>query len=134
MAEDPEIETAALVIEDLLRLVEPEKRAAVLAKAVAAEDAERKEREARGFSFKLIDAGDPEQWERWKASPGFRYWNRIMRFKARLIYVFTRNVTNNHSAADAAKLLFSRHQMAPGSGYLSEYLDDLPRPRLTAAE
>ena len=133
MAEDPEIETAALVIKDLLRLVEPEKRAAVLAKAVAAEDAEREEREARGFSFKVIDAGDPEEWERYRASPGFRYWNRVMRFKARLIYVFTRNVTNNHSPAKAAELLFGRHQMAPGSGYLTEYIDDLPR-RLTAAE
>jgi hypothetical protein len=67
-------------------------------------------------------------------SPGLRYWNMVMQFKARLIYVFIRNITNNHSPAEAARLLFTRHQTAPGSGYLSDYLDDLPRPRLTAAE
>jgi hypothetical protein len=37
MTWDPEIETAAAGIEHLLRLVAPEKRAAVLAKAIAAE-------------------------------------------------------------------------------------------------
>jgi hypothetical protein len=123
--EDAEIETAALVIEHLLHLVTPDKRSAVLARAVENE----KEREEHGGRLNVIDAGDPEEWKRYQASPGFRYWNSIMQFKARLVYVFTRNITNNHSAADAAELLFARHRMAPGSGYLAEYIDRLPRPR-----
>ena len=54
-----------------------------------------------------------------------------MQFKARLVYVFTRNIRKNHSPANAAKLLFTRQRMAPGSGYLADYLDKLPRRRLT---
>jgi hypothetical protein len=125
--EDAEIETAAVVIEHLLHLVTPDKRAAVLARAVENEKAEQKEREKHN-GFNVIDVSDPEEWKRHQASPGFRYWNDVMQFKARLVYVFTRNITNNHSAADAAGLLFARHQMAPGSGYLEEYIDRLPRP------
>jgi len=133
MTEDAEIETAAVVIEHLLRLVDPEKRAAVLAKAIAAEDADREERQAAGGRIKFLSFSE-ESTAKWLASPAMRNWHDIMAFKARLAYVFIRNIRNNHSPKDAAKLLFERHRMAPGSGYLEEYIDDLPRPDLAAAE
>jgi hypothetical protein len=60
-------------------------------------------------------------------SPGLRYWNDIMRFKARVICTFVRNITNNHAPKVAAQLLFRHQHDVPGSGYLEGYLDDLPR-------
>jgi hypothetical protein len=51
----------------------------------------------------------------------------IMQIKARLAYTFIRTIRNNHSPAGAARLLFQYHRNAPGSGYLQQYLDDLPR-------
>jgi hypothetical protein len=116
--EDAEIETAAAVIEDLLFLMPPEKRAAVLAKATQTEAKERIEQEKNGgLNFIRFDNDE------WMQSPGIRYWHDIMRFKAQVIYTFTRNITNNHSKEDAAKLLFSQQRNCSGSGYLEQYLD-----------
>lgn len=119
MTQDAETETAALVIEDLLDLLPPEKRAAALAKAVAVENARGERRKTDPLEMEFLDDGFSE---RFMKSPSFRYWNRVMRLKARLIYVFTRNITNNHSPEDAARLLFERHHNVAGSGWLSEYL------------
>jgi hypothetical protein len=117
-------EAVAEVIESvLLYLLPPDKRAVALAIAVKAEDAERAEREAAG-GFPLIKVFDPDEMQN---SPGICHWNSIMQLKARLVYVFVRNITNNHSKADAARLLFQWHHNAPGSGHLEEYIDDLPR-------
>jgi hypothetical protein len=115
--EDGEIETAAAVIEDLLFMVSPEKRAAVLTRALEVETAESAKRATNPFG--LVDFSD----DSWKQSPGFRYWHCVMRFKARVIYTFTRDITNNHSEEDATKLLFSQQRGRPGSGYLEHYLD-----------
>jgi hypothetical protein len=67
-------------------------------------------------------------------SPGMRHWHDIMRFKARVICTFVRNVRNSHSPAVAAQLLFRRQPHVPGSGYLEEYIDDLPRSRFRSGE
>jgi hypothetical protein len=112
-------EAVAEVIEDvLLYLLPPDKRAAALAIAVKAEEAERAQREAAGGFSPSVTAFDLQK---------SRHRNSVMRLKARLVYVFVRNITNNHSNADAASLLFQWHRHAPGSGYLKEYIDDLPR-------
>jgi hypothetical protein len=39
--------------------------------------------------------------------------------------VFARNIRNNHSPADAAKLLFAEHRYGTGSGYLGDYINAL---------
>lgn len=41
-------------------------------------------------------------------------------------YAFIRDIRNNNSPADAARLLFGRRHAGPGSGWLGDYLDDLP--------
>jgi hypothetical protein len=123
--EDAEIQVAAEVIADLLDLIEPEKRLAALAIAIKAEEAERKEREAHG-GFRIFTF-DETSTKEFLQSPGMRYWNHIMRFKARAICMFVRNITNNHSPKAAGQLLFRHQPNVPGSGYLEEYLDDLPR-------
>jgi hypothetical protein len=46
-----------------------------------------------------------------------------MQLKARLIYTFVRNITNNSSPEKAVELLFQYHPGGGGSGYLEDYLD-----------
>jgi hypothetical protein len=121
--EDAEIETAAVVIEHLLHQVTPDKRAAVLERALETEKAEQKEREKHN-GLRVWSAAEMADMN----TPGLRYWNDVMEFNARLVYVFTRNIVNNHSPKNAAKLLFTRQRAAAGSGYLEEYIDHLPRP------
>jgi hypothetical protein len=55
--------------------------------------------------------------------------SEVMELKARAIYRFTRNITNNNSPEDAASLLFRHHGGIGGSGYLDEILE--PTVRLT---
>jgi hypothetical protein len=120
-----ETEVAAEVIADLLYLIEPQKRLAALAIATKAEEAESKEREANG-GFHVISF-DEESTEAFLQSPGIRHWNAIMRFKARAICTFVRNIRNSHSPHNAGRLLFQHQPNVPGSGYLEDYLDGLPR-------
>jgi hypothetical protein len=40
--------------------------------------------------------------------------------------MFVRDITNNHSAEDAAKILFAHHCHGHGSGLLRDYLRGLP--------
>jgi hypothetical protein len=115
MGEDAEIEIAARVIEDLLYRVAPEKRAAAIARAAEVEQASR-ERWSRG-SMRASDMGD--DW--------MRYWHDVQSFKARVAYTFIRSIRNNHSPDDAATILFGMQGGCPGSGCLSDYIDDLPR-------
>jgi hypothetical protein len=121
---DDEAEIAAAVIEDLLFLIPPKKRAAVLAIAVKAEAAARRDRKKHG-EFRIMSSA--EMMAGFDTSPGLLYWHDIMRFKARVICTFVSNITNNHSRKVAAQLLFRHQPDVPGSGYLEEYLDDLPR-------
>jgi hypothetical protein len=117
-AADEEIEVAALVIRDLLYRVAPEKRAAALARA-----AEREAQEAAKPQFEIRCASEID----FANSPGIRYWHDIMKLKARVAYTFIRNITNNHAPEDAAELLFQQQCGVPGSGYLEQYIDKLPR-------
>jgi hypothetical protein len=120
--EDKEVMVTAKVIEDLLFLVAPSKRIEVLKKVVANEEAAcRKRHESGGLEVWTI-ADLPET----QASPGWRYWNSVMRFKSLIIQVFLRNITSNHSREDAAKILFMGHSNGTGSGWLPDYLDGLP--------
>jgi hypothetical protein len=116
------IEAWAEIIEDLLFCAPPDKRTEILATATKNEETARKRREANG-GFVIMTAADFDV-----NSPGLRHWNAIMRLKSLLVQVFARNITNNHSPADAAKLLFAPHRHGTGSGSLSDYIDDLPRP------
>jgi hypothetical protein len=49
--------------------------------------------------------------------------SEVMELKARAIYRFTRNITNNTDPEDAADLLFRHHGGIGGSGHLDEYLE-----------
>ena len=127
-AEDAEdvgnVEAWAEIVEDMLFLVPPEDRMKVLQLAVASEEAaiaERLEHEPLG---KIWCASEFPM-----DTPGMRHWNAIMRLKSLIIQVFTRNITNDHSPTDAAKLLFADHRYGTGSGCLGDYIDDLPRSR-----
>src|SRR6267142_1800605 len=55
------------------------------------------------------------------ASPKMRHWNDIMRLKSAVVYTFLRDITNNHSPEDAARLLFREHRFVPGSGWLPAF-------------
>jgi hypothetical protein len=110
------------VIEDLLFLVAPSKRIEVLERAVANEEAASRKRHAScGLEVWTIADLPVTQ-----ACPGWRYSNSIMQFKSLIIQVFLRNITNNHSREDAAKILFMGHRNGTGSGWLPDYLDGLP--------
>jgi hypothetical protein len=65
-------------------IVPPDKRAAVLALATANEDAEARERKenAGRLRFMKFDEINVD-------APCHRYWNRIMRLKAAVVYTFT---------------------------------------------
>jgi hypothetical protein len=110
----------------------PDKRAAVLALATANEDAEARERKENAGRLRFMKFDEINS-----DAPCHRYWNRIMRLKAAVVYTFTRDITNDHSAQDAALILFKQqrevdasgvviHPTVPGSGYILEYLDGLP--------
>jgi hypothetical protein len=117
MIEDREqAEVAAEVIADLLYLIEPEKRLAALAIATKAEEAEQ-----RKPGFEILDMGEIAA----LSQKEMRYWHGRIRFKARVICAFVRNIRNNHSPKDAARLLFQHQPNVPGSGYLRDYLDGL---------
>jgi hypothetical protein len=122
--EDAETAVVAAVIEDLLFLIPAKKRAAALAIASKAEAPALRDRETHG-EFRLMSID--ELMAGFDTSPGLLYWHEIMQFKARAICTFVRDITNSHSAEDAAQLLFRRQPGVPGSGYLEEYIDDLPR-------
>lgn len=122
--EDREIAVAAEVLEDFLHLVEPDKRLAVLTMAVVKEEAAIEKRGKNG----LLDwlPMDEDSMAAYRASPGWRYHNRIQKFKSLIIQVFTRDITNDNSPEGAARLLFMHHANGNGSGWLPDYLDGLP--------
>jgi hypothetical protein len=104
----------------------------VLALATANEDAEARERKENAGRLRFMKFDEIKL-----DAPCHRYWNRIMRLKAAVVYTFTRDITNDHSAQDAALILFKQqrevdasgvviHPTVPGSGYILEYLDGLP--------
>jgi hypothetical protein len=47
----------------------------------------------------------------------------------KVVYLFIRDVVENHSAKDASLVLFREYGGMPGSGRLLDYIDALPRPR-----
>jgi hypothetical protein len=120
------VEAWAEVVEDLLYLVPTDKRAAVLALATEKERQEQKKRDESGGLI-IMNAAE-------LANATFPHWNVIMRLKALLIQVLVRNITNNHSKEDAAAILFAHQRYGNGSGYLLDYLEDLPGlPKTTSA-
>jgi hypothetical protein len=121
------VEAWAELLEDLLTLAPPDKRADVLTLAVKKEQAERKDRESNG-PFKCM-AWDGINWD----APGQRHWNAIERLKSLVVQVFVRDITNNNSAKNAGKILFAQHQHGRGSRCLGDYIDDLPRNASSAS-
>jgi hypothetical protein len=114
-------EAWAAIVEDLLALMPAENRMKVLKLAVANEEVEIADR-AKYDGLKIMSAAELSNMD----TPGLRHWNAIMRLKSLVIQVFTRNITNNHSAEDAAKILFAEHSYGQGSGCLHDYISDLP--------
>ena len=93
--------------------------AEVLALVLKKEEADRKN---MGDHLKTLSFN-----ELFDMSPGLRHWNAIMRLKSLVVQVFVRNITNNHSPADATALLFGHQHFGTGSGELFDYLGDLTK-------
>ena len=115
------VEAWAEVVADLLYHVPPNKRPDVLELATKNEQAEALEREATG-GFTLMVFSDVS--DDLMNEPGIRHGNAITRLKSLLIQVFVRDITNNHSAQDAAQILFAEHPHGTGSRLLEDYLPD----------
>ena len=115
------VEAWAEVVEEMLRLVPVDHRAAVLTLVTEKEETERKKREQSGGALRYVDIS---KWD--DNTPGLRHWNAIMRLRSLVVQVFVRKITNNHSKEDAAQILFARHPHGSGSGELRDYLDGLP--------
>jgi hypothetical protein len=119
------IEAWAEMIEDMLALMPPDSRIEVLRAAVKKEETERKERAENPYGgLCIMDAAELCE----ASSGGLRHWNAIMRLKSLVVQVFVRDITNNHSPASAAKILFAHHRHGHGSGRLHEYLNNVGRP------
>jgi hypothetical protein len=115
------VEAWAEVVEDMLALIPPDNRIEALRIAVEKEGAARKERaETGGLCFVRFDND-----EAWRNSAGMRHWHAIMRLKSLVVQVFVRDITNDHSPEDAAKILLAHHRYGHGSGRLGDYLDNV---------
>ena len=116
-AEDRDVEIWAEVLKDLMYRVPSGKRAAVLAK-VAQHETERRERARTGpILMSSTDFADRE-------SAGIKYWHEILHAKSIVIAAFVRDITNNNHCDTSAGILFQKHR-GPGSGYLSDYLENV---------
>jgi hypothetical protein len=119
-----EIEIAAAVIIDAAESLGIDLKAAIVemekqrvAKEALDDDlAPRRNEKFRIFTLRAIS--DP----RYGELPDRKYRNAIMKAKARVAHCFTRNITNEHSDADAVKILFETNHGAGGSGWLDEYV------------
>jgi hypothetical protein len=114
------VEAWAEVVADLLHHVPPDKRADVLELATKNEQAEALEREVNGeimFGITFVNFGRLDE-------PGQRHWNAIERLKSLLVQIFVRDITNNNSRQDAARILFVHHRHGTGSRLLEDYLPD----------
>jgi hypothetical protein len=112
MVVSKEAEIAAVVVADLLlRLVPKGLRTSVLSEA------------AIDVSPDDLPLLTPDEIDRLaRESSRLNYSEEIMLFKARVIATFVRDITNNHSPEDAARILFSRQPGVPGLGLLFDYL------------
>lgn len=116
-------EAWSVVVQHMLYLAEPDQRIAILELAMAAE---RKEADNRAKNGGLIFM-DKASMDEFMASPYMRWHGRFQRYQAATVYCFARELANNNSPEDAAKLLFGPQRHGGGSGYLADYIDDLPR-------
>jgi hypothetical protein len=110
------VEAWVEIINDLLRRAPRELRAEILAQAVKCEAANKKEYELNA-GFVVINASEVSL-----DTPGLRNWHTIMRLKSLVVQIFVRNIHNNHSPKEAAKILFAQHAFGTGSGRLEDYL------------
>jgi hypothetical protein len=110
------IEAWAEVIGDILFHVPAWHRAAVLALATKNEEAEQQERAKHG-GIRVLCLSELNV-----DKPGMRHWNAIMRLKSLLVQIFVRDISNDHSEQDAARILYSRQPYGNGSGELLDYL------------
>src|SRR5262245_51317074 len=100
------IEAWAEIIEDMLYLVPFDSRMKVLQLTIAKQEAEIAEMAEHG-PLRVWSAAEMANTD----TPGLRHWNAIMRLKSLIIQVFTRNISNNHSPVDTAKMLFAEHRL-----------------------
>jgi hypothetical protein len=62
--------------------------------------------------------------------PDLRHWHATFRLESLIVQVLTRGIRNNHSADNAAKILFADRPNGTGSGWIAEYLDGMPGIRV----
>jgi hypothetical protein len=105
------VEAWADVIDDILILMPLDQRAEVLQRATIKQQAR-----TGGAAVFFPDKDDD--------IPPLEF-DAIAHLKSLVIQVFARDITNDHSPKDAAKILFAHHRHGRGSRLLSDYL---PRP------
>jgi len=115
------VEAWAEVFRAILSRVPTDQRVAVLALVTKNEEGRRAEYAKHG-GFKPVNAASVD----WRSHPANRYWKVVMRLKSLLIQILVRDITNNHSAKDAAAILFAEHPFGCGSRRLGDYLSRLP--------
>jgi hypothetical protein len=113
------VEAWAEVIKHMLHRVPHNLRGEILALASKHEEAARKMRQEGSLLTKASEVD-------FLNSPYTRHWHTIMRLKGLVVQVFARDIGNNHSAKEAADILFASYRYyGTGSGVLIDYLRDL---------
>lgn len=115
--DNPHVEAWVCALADLLYMAPLNDRAAIV-EALAVRVRAMQQEEGKLISF-------AEMAQDWQQSPMQRNWHAVMRLRSRIALACVRAVTNSHSRADAAAVLFQRHP-GPGSGFIRDYLRNLP--------
>ena len=114
------VEAWAEIIKDISYLIPIDQRLDVLMLALKNEEVQKAERDARGGKLFFMTAKELSKID----TPGLRHWHTIIRFQSLVVQVLMRRIANNHSAADAKKILFVQHRYGRGSGLLEDYLPE----------
>jgi hypothetical protein len=113
-----DVEAWVQVIERMLHSAEPDQRVKILERALEGEK-QKEERRIKAHGLEFITAEDLRK------LPFPR--NATARLKSLLVQVFVRDIANNHSPKEAAKILFAEHCFGNGSRRLGDYLDNVSR-------
>jgi hypothetical protein len=120
--DDLEIAAWTTVIEDLLSLIDMDKRSAVLAAAVRQEAEEHQKRVENGSFLRA----DLLELNKMFSKAAARHSRKVMRLRS--LVAFVRTIINSHSSEQAARILFADPYARRGctAGGLADYLDGLP--------
>jgi hypothetical protein len=111
---DENVAVWSAALEDVLFCVPRNLRLEALRRLISSEEERQSAGPLRFWTVADLDAAE------------FKYWHAEKEAASLIIQVLVRSITNNHSEADAARVLFREHRGGTGSGWLPDYLDGLP--------